>query len=126
MRPVQRSDADFVKESLRAYVEGELIPAMRRVYPQADISTEVIGEIVGLIPMQVSEARDLMLALTGANDTETVPFGTEAGLFQEMGMSVVVCGPGSIAQAHKPDEFVAVSQLAACLDMLEGLGRSCA
>ena len=50
---------------------------------------------------------------------DVVPFGTEAGLFQEMGMDVIVCGPGSIAQAHKPDEFIATDQLSACLKMFD-------
>jgi len=61
--------------------------------------------------------------LVGANGADVVPFGTEAGLFQEMGMDVVVCGPGSIAQAHKPDEFVSLDQLESCLGMLERLGQ---
>ncbi|MCB2144586.1 MAG: M20/M25/M40 family metallo-hydrolase, partial [Rhodobacteraceae bacterium] len=52
---------------------------------------------------------------------DTVPFGTEAGIFQSLGMSAVVCGPGSIEQAHKPDEFVAIDQLRQCLSMLDGL-----
>ena len=63
------------------------------------------------------------MELTGANGAGLVPFGTEAGLFQGLGMSVVVCGPGSIDQAHKPDEYLEVSQLGACLDMLERLSR---
>jgi len=51
-----------------------------------------------------------------------VAFGTEAGLFQGLGLSAVVCGPGSIEQAHKPDEYVSLDQMRACLDMLEALG----
>ena len=126
MRPVQWSDADFVKEHLARYVEGTLLPAMRAVSPQAAIETEVMGEVVGLEPMAENAARDLVAELTGSNSAETVPFGTEAGLFQQMGMSVVVCGPGHIAQAHKPDEYVARSELVRCLSMLEGLGRKIA
>ncbi|WP_417720354.1 acetylornithine deacetylase [Salipiger sp.] len=126
MRPVQAGDADFVKEAIAHYVEHELLPAMRAVTPQADITTEVIGEVVGLEPMDDNAARDLVAQLTGANAAEVVPFGTEAGLFQEMGMSVVVCGPGSITQAHKPDEYIARDQLSQCLDMLQGVTRSLA
>ena len=63
------------------------------------------------------------MELTGANGADVVPFGTEAGIFQTMGLSAVVCGPGSIAQAHKADEFVAIDQLEACLSMLTGLGK---
>ena len=57
-------------------------------------------------------------ALAGRNDHAKVAFGTEAGLFQRQGISAVVCGPGSIGQAHKADEFVAVEQLRQCLEMI--------
>ena len=122
MRPVQASDASFVKAALHAYCEDELLPAMRKVYPDAQIDTEVVGEVAGLIPEDDNEARKLLMELTGANGADLVPFGTEAGLFQSMGMDVVVCGPGSIEQAHKADEFIALDQLADCLKLLEKLG----
>jgi acetylornithine deacetylase len=118
MRPVNDSDRDFVKEEIGRYVANTLLPAMRRVDPEADIVTEVIGEVVGLEPMDLNAARDLVAQLTGANGTDLVSFGTEAGIFQQLGMSAVICGPGSIAQAHKPDEFVELDQMAQCLDML--------
>ena len=121
MRPVQTGDADFVKTTLREFCAEELLPRMRKVDPSADIVTEVMGEVDGLVPMDESEARDLVLALTGESDTSTVPFGTEAGIFQALGMSAVVCGPGSIAQAHRPDEYLSLDQLGRCLDMLERL-----
>ena len=60
--------------------------------------------------------------LTGGNSVGLVAFGTEAGLFQQLGLSAVVCGPGSIEQAHKADEYIEISQLTACLDMLQRLG----
>ena len=63
----------------------------------------------------------LLLSKSVARMTATVPFGTEAGLFQTLGMDVVVCGPGSIAQAHKPDEFIALDQLDQCVTMLHRL-----
>jgi acetylornithine deacetylase len=64
-----------------------------------------------------------MMELTGSNGADVVPFGTEAGIFSELGMSAVVCGPGSIEQAHKPDEYLSVDQLQQCLTMLDGLKR---
>ncbi len=122
MRPVQHGDADFVKADLRDYCARKLLPAMRAVMPGADIVTEVIGEIDGLIPADDNEAKEIFMELTGANGADTVAFGTEAGIFQALGMSAVVCGPGSIEQAHKPDEYLALDQLAECLSMLERLG----
>ncbi len=121
MRPVQQSDFALVKEDLHHYCTDILLPAMRAVYPQADIRTETIGEIEGLIPAEVSEARDIMMELTGANGADVVPFGTEAGIFQSLGMSSIVCGPGSIEQAHKADEFVTMDQMIQCLEMLDRL-----
>ncbi|MCW3783746.1 acetylornithine deacetylase [Defluviimonas salinarum] len=122
MRPVQSGDADFVKADLHAFCTHTLLPAMRAVSPDADIVTEVMGEVDGLIPADENEAKDILMELTGANGADTVPFGTEAGIFQSLGMSAVVCGPGSIEQAHKPDEYLALDQLTECLVMLERLG----
>jgi acetylornithine deacetylase len=121
-RPVQPADGPFVTETMRAYAEEELLPAMRAVCPEAAIETETVGEVAGLIPMPENAARRLVSELTGANGAEVVAFGTEAGLFQSLGLSAVVCGPGSIEQAHKPDEFVALDQMEACLGMLARLG----
>lgn len=124
MRPVQQSDQDYVNEKLASYVAEDLLPVMQAIAPEADITTEVVGEISGLEIMDENSARDLVCALLGANSTDVVAFGTEAGLFQQIGMSAVVCGPGSIHQAHKPDEYVSLGQLESCLEMLDGLGRS--
>ncbi len=122
-RPVQQSDFEFVHEVINAYVENELLPKMKSVKPDANITTQTIGQVVGLSPTQENEAKSILMALTGANSAHTVAFGTEAGIFQEMGMSAVVCGPGSIEQAHKADEYVAIDQLEQCLIMLEKLGQ---
>ena len=73
--------------------------------------------------MSQNAARDLVASLLNVDSAGVVPFGTEAGLFQEMGMDVVVCGPGSISQAHKPDEFVSLEQLDSCLGMLGRLSE---
>ncbi|WP_281857384.1 acetylornithine deacetylase [Litoreibacter halocynthiae] len=122
MRPVQASDADFVNEALKTFCDEVLLPSMRLVYPDASIVTEVIGEIAGLMPADENEILKIVSELTGINRADVVSFGTEAGIFQSLGMDVVVCGPGSIEQAHKANEFLAVDQLDQCLKMLEGLG----
>ncbi len=123
MRPVVTADADFVKDDLAAYVADFLLPEMHEVDPAAGIVTRTVGEVAGLQPMAANAARDLVAELTGANGTDLVPFGTEAGLFQSLGVDCVVCGPGSIQQAHKADEFLALDQLRACLDMLARLAE---
>lgn len=118
MRPVQDSDAEFVKSHLATYVDQDLLPAMKAVHPNSSVSTHCHGEVLGLEPMEENAARDLIQELTGANGTDLVSFGTEAGLFQSLDMDVVVCGPGSITQAHKPDEYLAIEQLEQCLELL--------
>ena len=126
LRPVNGTDFAFTKAEIAGFVENVLLPRMQAVHPDAAVITETIGEVAGLEPMSRSEAVELVRALTGNDEpAECVSFSTEAGLFQEMGIDTVVCGPGSIDQAHKPDEFVDLDQLSACLEMIEGLeGRS--
>ncbi len=122
MRPVQTSDAQFVNDNLRRYCNDVLLPSMQAVAPEASIRTESIGEIDGLEPMDENEARDIIMELTGANGTDLVAFGTEAGVFQGYDMSAVICGPGSIEQAHKADEYVSLDQMQQCVEMLGRLG----
>lgn len=123
MRPVQGTDADFVKGALQQFCDTELLPKMQAVYGEASIDLEVVGEIAGLLPMEENEARRIVMELTGANAADVVAFGTEAGIYQALGTDVVVCGPGSIEQAHKADEYLALDQLSQCLVMLERLGE---
>jgi len=127
LRPVNSADFAFARSHIEDYVETHLLPRMRAVHPGANILTAIIGEVAGLEPMSPSQAEALVRALTGNTDKATcVSFGTEAGLFQQLGISTVICGPGSIAQAHKADEYVALDQLDACLDMIGQLKDSLA
>lgn len=121
MRPVAETDGAWVRTEIDRYATEDLQPAMQAICPDASITRDVVGEVTGLEPIEANKAVEIVSALTGANGADVVPFGTEAGLFQELGMDCVVCGPGSIDQAHKPDEFVSREQLSACLAMLAGL-----
>lgn len=124
MRPIAQEDADWMNSVLAAFCTEELLPDMRKVWPNSNITTRTIGEVIGLTPLRANEAREIVIALTGANESHFVPFGTEAGLFQELGIATIVCGPGSIEQAHKADEFLAIEQLDQCLGMLDKLAHS--
>lgn len=124
MRPINEADMRFVKEEIASFVEDTLLPEMRAIAPEAGISTETIGEVVGLEPMDENAARDLVFALTGQNHAGCVAFNTEAGLFQSMGMDAVICGPGSIEQAHKADEFVSLDQMSQALAMIGRLASA--
>ncbi len=94
---------------------------MKKVFPNASIEKNIIGEIVGFDREDKSDACELISSLTGDNSRQVVSFGTEAGLFQEIGISTVVCGPGSIDQAHKIDEFIILDELKKCLNLLDGI-----
>jgi len=118
LRPVVPEDGKFVNESIENYVKDVLLPEMKKVYPKANIEKEIIGEIIGFTKEEKSDAVNLVCNLTGDNSRDVVSFGTEAGLFQELGISTVVCGPGSIEQAHTIDEYVSFEQLKLCLKML--------
>ncbi|WP_371170241.1 acetylornithine deacetylase [Aliiroseovarius sp. 2305UL8-7] len=126
MRPTQSSDANFVKDEIQRYCDEVLLPAMRTIHPGAKIETETIGEVAGLIPTDENQALKLVSELTGTNCADLVSFGTEAGIFQSLGMDVVICGPGSIEQAHKANEYVSLDQLKQCILMLEKLGQALA
>lgn len=119
MRPVKGADARRVLESLRVF-ESTL---REEIGPDGSIVTVAEGEVDGLENDLESAAVLLLRRLLGTDEVGTVPFGTEAGLYQQAGISAVVCGPGSIDVAHQPDEFVSLDQLEACIEMMEGLGE---
>ena len=120
-RPVTKADAEFVTNEIDKFANETLLPEMQKVFPQSFIEKEVIGEVVGFDRLDQSEACEFVSSITGDNSREVVSFGTEAGLFQEVGISTVVCGPGSIEQAHKIDEFIELDEIKKCLKFLEGV-----
>ena len=120
-RPVVKEDGIFLNKKIDEYANEILLPEMKKVFPQSNIRKEIIGEVTGFDRIKNSEACELVSSLTGDNSREVVSFGTEAGLFQEIGMSTVVCGPGSIEQAHKIDEYIVLDELKKCLKLLEGI-----
>ncbi len=120
-RPVVKEDGVFLNQQIDEYAKDVLLPEMKKVFPNSKITKEIIGEVAGFDRINKSEACELVSSLTGDNSREVVSFGTEAGLFQEIGISTVVCGPGSIEQAHKVDEFIELNELKKCLKFLEGI-----
>ena len=124
MRPVIKEDGEFVHNELNEFVNKKLLPEMKKIFPKSSIKKEIIGEIIGFNKVSKSEACEFISNLTGDNSREVVSFGTEAGLFQEIGISTVVCGPGSIEQAHKVDEFITLDQIKKCLILLDDIGKN--
>ena len=121
LRPVVKKDGEFVNSEIDKFINEKLLPEMKKTYSGSKIEKEIIGEIVGFDREKKSDACELVSSITGDNSRNVVSFGTEAGLFQEIGISTVVCGPGSIEQAHKVDEFIELNELKKCLKFLEGI-----
>jgi len=103
-----------------------LEPEMKRISSEAGIKTTFVNSVPGLAPEEDSPAERLALHLAEANGLEAVSYATEAGLFQQIGIPSVICGPGSIEQAHKPDEYVEVSELKKCESFMRRLADYCA
>ena len=113
-RNLPGDEPEALLAELKAYAHDVVEPAMKAVAPDSGFSWEPLSAILGLDTDEEAEVVVLAKALAGSNDTGRVSFGTEAGLFADGGMAAVVCGPGSIEQAHKPDEFIELEQVALC------------
>ncbi|WP_282190439.1 acetylornithine deacetylase [Azospirillum brasilense] len=122
IRPLPGDDWTRYRDRFEAECE-RLRAAMRRISPDCDIRTEQLAGVPGLAPEPDGPAAQLCHALTGRNDTGMVSFAAEAGQFQEAGLSTVLCGPGSIDQAHQPNEYIDVAQVTACEGFLRDLVR---
>lgn len=118
VRTLPGIDATGIVDELQAYAERELLPAMRAVSPECNIETKVVGILPPFSSGDASEATTLALKLAGQNETFAVPYGTEASHFEASGSSTVVIGPGSIDQAHQPNEYVELAEIEKCLEFL--------
>lgn len=112
LRGVPGCDVEAAIERVIAYAEGPVIAKMRETAPESSIEVRRWLVAPALAPDPGSEAEKLTMRLAGTNRTATVAYATEAGSFQRAGLATVVCGPGSIDQAHAPDEFITLDELA--------------
>ncbi len=122
-RDLPTADARRMQQEVVAYA-GTLEPAMKKVAPDAGFSFDTICEIPSFLGSANDPVTLLAQRLASEDRTTLVAFGTEAGLFKNAGIPTVVCGPGSIEQAHQPDEFVSLEQLARCELFMERLAAA--
>lgn len=123
IRAMPGLDTGAIERRLRAFADAKVVPDMRRVAPESAVS---IVQANNVPPFQANARADvvaLALQLTGQNETFAVSYATEAGLFQSGGSPSVVCGPGDIAQAHTANEWIAASELDACMVFLDRLAN---
>jgi len=113
-RHLPGDDPDRLLREFRDYVSGRLEPEMRAVHPAAGFTIEPLSAIPALDTGPEAEVVALTQELSGSDEIGKVSFGTEASQFHEAGIPTVVCGPGSILQAHKPNEYVEMEQIARC------------
>ena len=122
VRALPGTDAPAIARDLQAFAERELLPGMRAVHPDCAVSTTLLDVLPAFDSGAGSAATSLALKLAGQNETFAVPYGTEASHFQAAGCSSVICGPGSIDQAHQPNEYVALAELERCMAFLARVG----
>ena len=114
-------DPHKVFDELKRYIERDLEPEMHAVQPATGFRFEELSSFPGLDTAESADIVQLARALSGGNSTGKVSFGTEAGLFSDIDIPSVICGPGSIEQAHKPDEWIALEQIALCEQFMQRL-----
>ncbi|MGH7046942.1 MAG: acetylornithine deacetylase [Stellaceae bacterium] len=120
-RPVPGADGAALQRRIEEFVARDLLPRLRAGHPDASVETKAMALVPPLVPDPASPAEALAHELTGANAATTTAFATEAGLYQAAGIPAVICGPGSIAVAHQPDEFITRAELAAGAAFLDRL-----
>jgi acetylornithine deacetylase len=125
VRALPATDPWQVAQQLEQYATHTLLPAMRAVSGQSDIQFSELSSYPGLATSASSQAAQWIAQFCGSSEFGTVAFGTEGGLFDQLGIATVVCGPGSMEQGHKPDEFVSSAQLDACDAMLKRVLNFC-
>ena len=113
-RTVPADDSSVELGRMRAFVAERIEPGLRAVHPSCGVEFEVLGRLPGLSLDPGHELAALVGQLTGSNAAGKVAYGTEAGLYQQAGIPTIICGPGHIEQAHRPDEWIARAQLDAC------------
>jgi acetylornithine deacetylase len=118
-------DPDSAEAAIRRHARDVLVPAMRTVAPEAGIEIRLVSGFPGLDTAPDAPVTQLTRRLAERNDHGKVAYGTEAGLFAEIGIPTVVVGPGHIAQAHRPDEFIEAAELDRCVAFIDRLVGYC-
>ncbi|UTW08188.1 acetylornithine deacetylase [Pseudomonas benzenivorans] len=124
VRALPAQDPREVTDQLERFAEQEVLPKMHAANGQSSIRFSELSTYPGLATDSQSQAAQLIAQFCGSSEFTTVAFGTEGGLFDAIGIPTVICGPGSMEQGHKPDEFVSAEQLNACDAMLDRIASS--
>lgn len=120
-RGLPGEDPARIIDEIQAFIDADVLPDLREFAPDASVETSPVSRVPPLLPDPEGRAETWVRTLSGVSEggSGEVSFATEAGSFQRAGVSSVVCGPGSIDQAHQPNEFVDPAQLQACAAMVD-------
>ncbi len=121
IRNIPEIRAEELADEIRQYAFKTLEPRMKEIDPKSGFEIRAAASVPAFDMNNADPAVEFVMALSGANTAEKVSFATEAGLFQNIGIPTVVCGPGSITQAHKPNEYVSVDQMTKCENFMDRL-----
>ncbi len=121
IRAIAEDPPEAIVEAFRRHCSERVEPELRRIAPGCGVATELLVEAPPLAHESANPAQELACRLAGVDTTMHVPFAAEAGLFQRAGLASVICGPGSIDQAHQPDEYITLEQVQAGLEFQRGL-----
>jgi acetylornithine deacetylase len=120
-RNLPTSDSYSIIEKIQSYVKNNLIPQMKKENPSAGITINAIGSVPGHEVSEEAEITKLVRSVTNEPTIRKVSYATEAGLFQQAGIPTIICGPGSIKQAHIANEYIELTQLTQCELFLNNL-----
>ena len=122
-RPIPAADPNRLRDEIELHFAESILPRLRAEHPDTTLTTRSLAAVPGMNSPDDAPAARLVSRLTGANRSYAVSYAAEAGLFQREDISTVICGPGSIAQAHQPDEWLSEEQLALCTAFLQRLAE---
>lgn len=109
------------RSQIENYIHNELLPEMRKIYPEADIYLDQVSDSTGFLALEDAPITKLVRRITGVKERLKVSYSTEARAYQEAGINTIVCGPGNIEQAHRPNEFISIEQLNICENVLKNV-----
>ena len=121
-RGLPGEDMQAIEDEILSFIDREVLPGLKAVSVNTGVETIKTSDVAALMPDEQSSAEQLVRHLTQLNQSGRVSYATEAGAFQAAGIPGVIFGPGSIEQAHLPDEYLSVEQLHACCDFMSQLG----
>ena len=122
-RPMPDEDGSKTIDEIKKFAKSELLPKMKEISEEANINIITLAPVGGLDNKNAAEASAFITQITGLNSEGVVSFGTDAGYFSDKGYSTVVFGPGSINRAHKPNEYIEVTELKQGLDFFENVSK---